>query len=99
MQQYGDDGVTQKATIKTGIASKGDAIIPNPVALKPYRTFTEVDQPESAFVFRMREGRAGGIECAIYEADGGAWEREAMESIKAYLKDALADVQGYIIIS
>lgn len=43
--QYGDDGVTQKATVKTGIASKGDAIVPNPVRLRPYRTFIEVEQP------------------------------------------------------
>uniref|UniRef100_UPI0038639116 hypothetical protein n=1 Tax=Phascolarctobacterium sp. TaxID=2049039 RepID=UPI0038639116 len=51
VQQYGDDGVSQKATIKTGIATKGDAIVPNPVKLRPYRTFLEVAQPESAFVF------------------------------------------------
>lgn len=43
LAEYGDDGVTQKATVKTGIASKGDAIVPNPVKLKPYRTFLEVD--------------------------------------------------------
>lgn len=99
VQQYGDDGVTQKATIKTGITSKSEAIVPNPVVLKPYRTFTEVDQPESAFVFRMQSGRVGGVECAIYEADGGAWKKEAMDNIKAYLKEALKDVEGYTIIS
>lgn len=54
VSQYGDDGVTQKATIKTGIASKGEAVVPNPVRLRPFRTFIEVEQPESAFVFRMR---------------------------------------------
>ena len=99
VQQYGDDGVSQKATIKTGIATKGDAIVPNPVKLRPYRTFLEVAQPESAFVFRMKEGRLGGIDCAIFEADGGAWEYEAMERIKHYLKEALGDMGGYIIIS
>lgn len=97
VQEYGDDGVTQKATIKTGIASKSDAVVPNPVKLKPYRTFTEVEQPESAFVFRMKSDR--GVSCAIFEADGGAWELEAMENIKQYLKTALEGVDGYIIIS
>ena len=53
--EYGDDGVTQKATVKTGIASKGDAIVPNPVRLRPYRTFLEVEQPVSEFVFRMKQ--------------------------------------------
>lgn len=99
VQEYGDDGVTQKAVIKKGITGKEDTIVPNPVVLKPFRTFTEVEQPASSFVFRMKEGRMGGIECAIYEADGGAWEREAMDNVKAYLKEALADVNGYIIIS
>ena len=40
--QYGDDGVTQKATIKTGITSVGDAVVPNPVKLRPFRTFIDL---------------------------------------------------------
>lgn len=95
--QYGDDGVTQKATIKTGLASKGEAILPNPVRLKPFRTFLEIDQPESDFIFRMREGR--GVECAIYEADGGAWQIEAMQKIKAYLQEALKDMPHFTVIA
>ena len=39
--QYGDDGVTQKATVKTGIASKSDAIVPAAVNLKPFRPTVE----------------------------------------------------------
>lgn len=97
--QYGDDGVTQKATVKTGIASKGDAIVPNPVKLRPYRTFMEVEQPESAFVFRMKESERGGIMCAIFEADGGAWKNAAMKNIKEYLKYELEGYGQYIVIS
>ena len=36
---YDDDGVSQKTTIKTGIANKTDVIVPNPVKLRPYHTF------------------------------------------------------------
>lgn len=89
LAQYGDDGVTQKATIKTGIASKGDAIVPNPVALKAYRTFVEVEQPETSYIFRMKEGFDGKIMCGLFEADGGAWKIEAMQDIKKYLEDEL----------
>lgn len=96
---YGDDGVSQKATIKTSLTSKGEALVPNPVVLKPYRTFTEVDQPESAFVFRMKSDKYEGITCAIFEADGGAWQLDAMNNVKEYLKEALKDVEGYVIIS
>lgn len=95
--QYGDDGVTQKATIKTGITSVGDAIVPNPVNLRPFRTFVEVEQPESAFVFRMRQNN--GVECAIIEADGGAWKNEAMRNIKKYLGFALDELPQFTVIS
>lgn len=97
--EYGDDGVTQKATIKTGIASKGEAIVPNPVALRPYRTFLEVQQPKSNFIFRMKQGKYDGIECALYEADGGAWKMAATKAIKEYLQFELADMPQFIVIS
>lgn len=87
--QYSDDGVTQKATVKTGIASKGDAVVPGLVTLKPYRTFINLEQPESRFLFRMRDG-ANGVECALFEADGGAWKDEARASVHNYLEDAIA---------
>ena len=96
---YGDDGVSQKATVKTGLASKSDAVIPSPVTLKPYRTFTEVDQPESNFVFRMKEDKYDGVQCALFEADGGAWKLHAMESIQEYLEEQLQGIEGFTIIS
>lgn len=95
--QYGDDGVTQKATIKTGITSVRDAVVPNPVNLRPFRTFIEVEQPESAFVFRMKQGN--GVECAIFEADGGAWKNAAMKSIKDYLQFELVELPQFTVIS
>ncbi|NCE98431.1 hypothetical protein [Emergencia sp. 1XD21-10] len=95
--QYGDDGVTQKATVKTGLTSKSEAIVPNPVLLKPYRTFFEVEQPESAFIFRMKEG--SGVACAIFEADGGAWQIDAMQRIKDYLVDQLEDYPMFTVIA
>ena len=97
--EYGDDGVSQKATVKTGIASKGEAIIPSPAKLKPFRTFVEVEQPISSFIFRMKDDRCGGIQCALFEADGGAWKISAMENIKAYLNEALKEYPDFIIIS
>lgn len=88
--EYGDDGITQKATVKTGIASKGEAIVPSPVTLTPFRTFPEVLQPKSEFIFRMKD--SGGIQCALFEADGGAWKLDAMRTIKSYLEEMLKDM-------
>lgn len=95
--EYGDDGITQKATIKTGIAAKEDAIVPNPVRLMAYRTFLEVEQPFSSYIFRMQGER--NVQCALFEADGGAWKLEAMRRIKAYLENSLEGMDGFIVIS
>lgn len=85
VKEIGDDGVSQAVTVKTGVASRGNAKVPNPVELSPYRTFVEVEQPESKFVFRMREG----ARCGLFEADGGAWKLKAMNNMKEYLNNAL----------
>lgn len=96
--QYGDDGVSQKATVKSGISSKADAIVPNPVKLIPYRTFLEVDQPESSFVFRMKDDDRGGVRCAIFEADGGAWKRSAMDNVADFIRESLDDLKDSITV-
>lgn len=88
---YGDDGTSQKATITKGIAGKEDVIVPNPVTLRPYRTFLEVEQPESKFIFRIREGANGEPSFKLVEADGGLWKYKAVTSIKDYLKDHLPE--------
>lgn len=97
--EYGDDGISQKATVKTGIASKGDAIIPSPAKLKPFRTFVEVEQPISDFIFRMKDDRCGGVQCALFEADGGAWKIVATDLIKVYLRRELKEYDNFIVIS
>ncbi|KOR24168.1 hypothetical protein [Clostridium sp. L74] len=95
VKSTGDDGVSQAVTIKTGVASVGQAAVPNPVTLAPYRTFPEIEQPLSKFIFRMQQGPSA----AIYEADGGAWRNEAMRRIKAYLEEELKEIENINIIS
>lgn len=90
---YGDDGISQKTTIKQGIASKTDVIVPNPVTLVPYRTFVEIKQPPSEFVFRIRDINSEPA-FKIVEAEGGLWKHEAMSSVKAYLKKELQNILG-----
>lgn len=62
------------------------------VALKPFRTFAEVEQPESKFIFRLRKTKINSlpeIECALMECDGGVWVNEVRNSIKKYLSENL----------
>lgn len=82
----GDDGVKQNIQIKKGIsgALTEAAEVKPIVSLKPSRTFAEVDQPESEFLFRMKEVH-GSIHCALYEADNSDWKNTARKSIKEFL--------------
>ncbi len=91
-----DDGVTQIGTVKNGIASVGDEPMPNPVTLCPFRTFMEVEQPSSQFVFRARNDEDRGVLFSLVEADGGAWKSEAMRSVKAFME---AQVPGLNVIA
>lgn len=84
---YGDDGISQSVTAKTGIATFENVPLPNPVHLKPFRTFVEIKQPESAFIFRMKDGPSA----ALFEADGGEWKLRAIEEIKNHLLNELTD--------
>lgn len=86
-----DDGVSQVVTVKQGVSLAADVKFENPVPLKPMRTFTEVDQPESNFTLRIDEKARP----ALFEADGGAWKNEAVALIKEYLKHNLI---GYNVV-
>lgn len=95
VKNFGDDGISQKVTVKTGVVSVSDAVVPNPVTLAPFRTFPEVEQPESKFIFRMKEGPSA----ALFEADGGAWRNKAILNIKAYLEKELEHNHNVEIIA
>lgn len=91
---FSDDGKTQVATMQVGVASKADVIVPNPVTLIPFRTFLEIEQPESKFVFRI--GNDNIPKFKLIEAEGGIWKTKAVESIKEYFSDMLRDMPAEI---
>lgn len=93
-----DDGVGQEVTVKSGISVVSSAVIRNRLTLAPFRTFREVEQPASEFVFRLR----GGSETtpptlALIEADGAKWELDAMENIGRYLRTTLPPTVHVVI--
>lgn len=87
-----DDGVTQHATLTSGLsgALKEGKQAPVRVKLQPFRTFPEISQTPSEFLFRMRKGGGNSVSCALFEADGGIWEKECAAEIAAWLKKNLA---------
>lgn len=81
-----DNGVSQTVEARTGISLKQMVNVRPRVKLAPYRTFLEVDQPESEFLLRLDEdGKVG-----LFEADGGMWKMEAKKNIYAYFCNAMA---------
>lgn len=85
-----DDGVSQVVTTSQGIARKGKETTKAIVELRPFRTFPEIDQPASEFLFRL-DSKSSEVTASLYEADGGLWEVEAKQNVAEYLNDMLFD--------
>lgn len=81
-----DDGLSEKVVVKQGVTSLASITLKNRYELKPFRTFTEVPQPTSQLILRVREG--GNV--ALIEADGGVWELEAIQSVRDYFAKSLS---------
>jgi hypothetical protein len=95
---FNDDGVTQQVTAKVGITRVDAVPVPNPVILRPFRTFREVEQPASRFVFRMQSGKGeNSPTCALFEGDGGEWKNTAVLTVRDWLAERLDDTGISII--
>lgn len=82
-----DNGVSQEVEARQGVSLKALVQVKPRVALRPFRTFLEVEQPESEFLLRLDDdGNVG-----LFEADGGMWEQAAKANILAYFEDKLAE--------
>lgn len=82
-----DDGISQTVEVKRGVSGRltGKEGVKPIVRLSPYRTFADVEQPESEFLLRAKDDH-GEAQLALFKADGGAWKLTARERIKAYLE-------------
>lgn len=93
-----DDGYSQKLSASAGVALKHSVSAKPRVNLAPYRTFTEVEQPVSMFLFRAQGGSpTEQPKLALFEADGGAWRNVATENIARQLRTLLSDPDVLIV--
>lgn len=83
-----DNGVTQKVEAKSGIALNSLVTVRPRVMLRPFRTFIEVEQPESEFLLRINDRG----EIGIFPADGGVWKLEATRNVADYFEAQLEDL-------
>lgn len=84
---YNDTGIATTVTTKKGVALQSNEQVRPIITLKPYRTFQEVEQPESIFLIRVNERRI-----SFTEADGGMWKLKARQTVKTFLEEKLADL-------
>jgi hypothetical protein len=88
-----DDGVTQQVSASVGLAQLGLVDVPNPVLLRPYRTFPEVEQPRSMYIVRARSGQGEAPPSfALFEVEDPLWRAVARASIAAYLREKVSDL-------
>lgn len=91
-----DNGVTQSVEAKQGIALSKMVQVKPRVSLKPFRTFIEVEQPESEFLLRI----SGDGKIGLFEADGGVWKLEATRNVAGYFERELKDLieKGDVVV-
>lgn len=91
-----DNGVTQTVEARKGVALMGNVQVKPRISLKPFRTFLEVEQPESEFILRLNDNG----EINLIGADGGAWKLEAVRNIAAYFEENLKDLveMGQVVV-
>lgn len=83
-----DNGVTQTVEARQGVALNAVVEIKPRVMLRPFRTFLEVEQPESEFLLRVEPDEGIGF----FEADGGIWKLEAKKNIADYFLKNMGDL-------
>lgn len=91
-----DNGVSTSVEAKQGIALSQMIAVKPRVTMKPFRTFLEVEQPESEFLLRISgDGKVG-----LWEADGGVWKLEATRNVASFFEKELKDLveKGNVVV-
>lgn len=80
-----DDGVTQQATTRRGV--KADHTdVPNPVLLASYETFAEIQNPERAYVVRLRQAEGQTPLISLTPIPDPNVEQAIMSLVRDYLE-------------
>lgn len=87
-----DNGFAQTVQIRTGLTTKAEVQVQNPVSVHPWRTFTEIDQPETLAVLRFRKVKDDQLQVALFDSACEWWRRYAIMSIKHWLVDKVGSV-------
>lgn len=86
-----DDGVSQQVSTAKGVVSKAMEVMPNPVKLRVYETFNEVDQPLRKYVVRISGNaeRGDALSIRLLPVPDPMFDYRVMEQIADYLETKL----------
>lgn len=93
IRQNQDDGFTQTLQIKTGLTTKSEVKVKNPVRLVPLRTFREVEQPSGDFILRLRNNGNAAPMVALFGSDTTTYDLQAMDAIAKYLQVLMGELK------
>lgn len=91
IRQNTDDGFSQTIAIKTGLTTKSEVKVKNPIELQPVCTFREAAQPLGGFILRLKDQGNGAPLVALYCADEKLMQLEAIQAVGVYLKARLEE--------
>lgn len=80
-----DDGISQSVGTRVGMVLAEKSPVRRVVTLQPWRTFREIAQPPSRFIFRLKSQEGKLPLLGLFCADGEQWQLQAMQSIKTWL--------------
>ncbi len=83
-----DDGVAQVVTVTNG-AMLAESTVENPFVLRPWSTYSEIEQPARPFILRVKGGGNDKIQVNLFECSTEAWRAAAVRSIVEYLEGTL----------
>lgn len=82
-----DNGVSQTVALRMGSVLADKVVAKRVVTLRPWRTFREIEQPASAFIFRLKNVENNVPLLSLHVGDGEKWQLDAVQSIKTFLKE------------
>jgi hypothetical protein len=92
IESHSDDGVSQTIKIKTGITTRAEHKVENPIVLKPHMTFCEVDNGKMLAILRFKNS-SDGMRAALFRTVDGLWQDQVIGNIEQYLAQELSDIK------
>jgi hypothetical protein len=89
LQTNTDNGFSQTIQVRSGLTTLSSVKVENPVRVRPWRTFAEIEQPEVLAVLRFRPTGDGKPTGALFESGGGTWKLLAIKHIAKWLHDTV----------